>query len=70
MPDEENLMREPKFRITNDDDPSDYAYPMLASLENFDGEPDVYADVQPLGVSESVTVGGGAGTQFTITRIR
>ena len=63
-------MREPIYRITNDDDPSDYAYPMAATLENFDGEPDVYADVQPLGVRESVTVGGGAAVQFTILRIR
>jgi len=63
-------MREPVYKIVNDDDPSDYAYPMAATLENFDGEPDVYADVQPLAVRESVTVGGGAAVQFTITRIR
>ena len=63
-------MREPVYKIVNDDDPMDYEYPLAATLENFDGEPDVYADVQPLAVRESVTVGGGAAVQFTITRIR
>ena len=63
-------MREPIYRIVNDDDPSDYAYPMAATRDNFAGEPDIYADVVPLVVGESVTIGGGAAVQFTITRIR
>ena len=63
------IVREPIYRIVCDD-LSDYAYPMAATRENFDGEPDVYADVVPLAIGESVTIGGGAAVQFTITRIR
>ena len=63
-------MRLPIFKITNDDDPMDCETPCAVTLDAFAGEYDVYADVQPLLVGQSVTVGGGAAVQFTLTRIR
>ena len=65
-------MRVPIFRIVNDDDPSDYTYPCALSEPQLRdvGEREVYNLAVTLGVGESVTVGGGAAVQFTITRIR
>ena len=67
-------MRTPIFKITNDDDPLDYAYPVVVTLDGIvddDGfEPSVRALCGPLAVGQSVTVGGGAAGQFTIERIR
>ena len=63
-------MRVPIFRVVCDDDPSDCRYPCGVSLDDLGEEPDVYADAAVLPVGESMTVGGGAGVQFTLTRIR
>lgn len=64
-------MRVPIFRVTCDDAPNDPAYPCAVSLptlyENADPATD---DVCTLTVGQSITVGGGAGVQFTLTRIR
>jgi len=66
-------MREPVYKITNDDDPMDYEYPVASTLpELCDGimYDDDYFACMWADVGQSVTVGGGASTQFTITRIR
>jgi len=77
-------MRVPIFKITNDDDPGDYAFPRAVSLQTMYDNADpaydaVYTNVNPpawiprfvlLERGCSVTVGGGAAVQFTITRIR
>jgi len=65
-------MREPVYKIVNDDDPSDYAYPMAVSASTIrkSGDFETLAAITFLPISESITVGGGAAVQFTITRIR
>ena len=77
-------MRVPIFKIVNDDDPMDYYYPCAVSLQTLydNGDPAydaVYTNVNPpawtprfalLERGCSVTVGGGAAPQFTLTRIR
>ena len=67
-------MRAPIFKITNDDDPMDYEYPQVVTAEAFyddDGyDPPLSYQVGVLSVGQSVTVGGGASVQFTISRIR
>jgi len=64
-------MRERVYKITNDDDPMDYQYPKALPLVAFaQGRPNPFREVAALAVKQSVTVGGGAAVQFTITRIR
>ena len=67
-------MRVPIFKITNDDDPMDYEYPQIVTQDSFyddDGyDPPLSYQVGVLSVGSSITVGGGAAVQFTITRIR
>ncbi len=65
-------MRTPIFRVVNDDDPSDYWTPRAMTLQGFTdaGDDETYDACKPLNVGDSITVGGGAGTQFTLTRIR
>lgn len=67
-------MRTPVFKVTNDDDPMDYEFPIGVTLSGladcFDHKADDYAPARALRVGESFTVGGGAAVQFTITRIR
>jgi hypothetical protein len=65
-------MREPVYKIVNDDDPGDYAYPMAVSARTIReaGDFETLAAITFLPVRQSVTVGGGAAVQFTITRIR
>lgn len=60
------------YRIVNDDDPMDVDFPAEVTLTGFValGEDDVTVAVRGLAVGESVTVGGGAAVQFTITRVR
>ena len=65
-------MRIPIFKVRNDDDPGDYQYPCALSepqLRDVD-EREVYDQAIALLVGQSVTVGGGASVQFTLTRIR
>ena len=67
-------MRVPIFRVSCDDDPSDYSYPCAVSLDTLrelcdDGDP-TYMDVCDCAIGQSVTVGGGAAVQFTLKRIR
>lgn len=68
------MSRNPIFRVTNDDDPGDYDYPMAATWaqveEGLRADGDALARVREARVGERVTVGGGAAVQFTITRIR
>jgi len=71
------MMREPIYRVTNDDDPLDYDFPCAVSLatleqryqdgDDIDGS---YPRTLALAMGESITMGGGAAVQFTITRIR
>ena len=64
-------MREPIYRVTNDDDPGDYIYPIAVSWRTLAENGDTaILDVAPLKVGQSVTIGGGAAVQFTMTRIR
>lgn len=61
----------PTYRIVNDDDPADFTYPCECSLADLvdTGDDETLRAVSPLARGESVTVGGGAAVQFTITRI-
>jgi len=65
-------MRLPIFKITNDDDPGDYTFPRMVSWPDLvaSGDTQTVDAVLLLPVGQSVTVGGGAAVQFTITRIR
>jgi hypothetical protein len=77
-------MRVPIFKVTCDDEPISMDYPCAVSLQTLydNGDPAydaVYTNVNPpawaprfvlLERGCSVTVGGGAGVQFTIERIR
>ena len=65
-------MRVPIYRITNDDDPLDYEYPVAVSWTTLvdSGDTQTVLDVAPLARGQSVTVGSGAAVQFTLTRIR
>jgi len=67
-------MRVPIFKITNDDNPMDYAYPLMTEGRDFadanENDPALVSEVLGLRVGSSVTVGGGAAVQFTIQRIR
>lgn len=67
-------MRAPIYRITNDDDPNDYDYPMAANLAQIEEaltlNPDSFIAISALNVGEEVAIGGGAAVQFTIERIR
>jgi hypothetical protein len=67
-------MRVPIFRVVNDDDQMDYQFPCGVSLDTLrelrdEGDP-TYFDVCDCAIGQSVTVGGGAAVQFTLTRIR
>ena len=52
----------------------DYEYPQMVTQEAFDDDdgydPPLSYQVGVLSAGQSVTVGGGAAVQFTITRIR
>jgi len=65
-------MRERVYKITNDDDPMDCYYPLATTGASilFAGDVETYDAMRPLRPGQSVTVGGGAAVQFTITRIR
>lgn len=67
-------MRLPIFKIVNDDDPMDYVYPVsltpIALKDTAALDDETLDECLGLRTGESVTVGGGAAPQFTITRIR
>ena len=65
-------MREPIYRVVNDDDPMDYEHPCAVSLATIrgNGETDLADDLSVLRVGASLTIGGGAAVQHTLTRIR
>lgn len=66
-------MRVPIYRVTNDDDPSDYAYPLAIAHDDLPDDgfvPTVRTLARGLDVGQNVTIGGGAAPQFTLTRIR
>lgn len=65
----------PRYFIANDDDPMDMDLAdgrEYATLQDFvdAGDEETLRAVAPLAPGESVTVGGGAATQYTLTRIR
>jgi len=65
-------MRIPIFRVVCDDDPSDTSYPCAVSARTIreNGDFETLAAITFLPMGESITVGGGASVQFTLTRIR
>lgn len=65
-------MRVPIYRVSCDDDPSDYQFPRAVAWPDLvaSGDTQTVDAVLLLPVGQSVTVGGGAAVQFTIERIR
>ena len=65
-------MRIPIYKVRNDDNPLDPWCPRAMTLTQFTdaGDDETYDLCRPLACGESVTVGGGAGVQFSIKRIR
>ena len=65
-------MRVPIFKVRNDDDPMDYAFPRAVAWPDLvdSGDTETVNAVLLLPIGQSVTVGGGAGVQFSIKRIR
>ena len=68
------IVRQPVYRVTCDDF-SDPAYPLAVTPAGLieAGDTETFAalyDAAPLHVGDSITVGGGAAVQFTLTRIR
>ena len=65
-------MRIPIFKVCNDDDPMDYAFPRAVAWPDLvdSGDTETVNAVLLLPLGQCVTVGGGAGVQFTIERIR
>lgn len=67
----DKIERERQYRVVNDDDPMDYAFPVKVTLHDLreNGDMQTYRAVRHLRIGKSATVGGGAGTQFTLTRL-
>ena len=69
------MMRQPVYRVICDDDPLDPDYPIAVTPASLieTGDTETFAalyEAAPIRVGDSVTVGGGAAPQFTLTRIR